>query len=92
MIDPIRTFWPLLTNPALQPKVQGLTTHLPGEHQEHLHLPGRPDEGDIDHTEGLRDESEPGGQVRERIPGVLIVCFHPLALAVSSPVCLGMLT
>lgn len=96
VIEPTRTFWPLLANPALQPKVQGLTAHLAGEHQEHLDLPGRPYYGYVDDTEGLRDKSEPGGQVGEGISGVLKVCFHLLALSIF-PVwilfrCPGMLT
>lgn len=67
----VHAAWTLLLDQPLEGEIEGLAQKLPREHEGHLGLARRPYEGGVDDTEALRDEREPGAQVRDRVGGIL---------------------
>lgn len=61
----------LLLEEALKDEVESLAGQLACEEQGDLDLAGRPDQGDVDYAETLRDQSEPGAEVGEGVGRVL---------------------
>lgn len=51
----IHLFWTLLLDQALEEKIEGLTAHLTGKHENDLDLTSRPDESHINDAESLGD-------------------------------------
>ncbi len=61
----------LLLDQALQQEVGRLAGELAGEEEQNLGLARRPDQGGVDDAQRLRNEGEPGANVRDGVGWVL---------------------
>jgi hypothetical protein len=72
--------WALFFEYSFQGEIEGFASQLPAEHEEDLDFAGGPDEGRIDHAEALRNEGQPGAEVRYWIVWILkiLACVEEL--------------